>query len=195
MTSNYGYFGLSFKQIFPDWLDFKKFLHDYIIYFDKEELVDEKILTYYTILFRQYANSTVAYDRDIFLDKLSLLIAEYFREFFKVRELLELIHDSDMRELVLGIETITNMSENPNIVTDKNTIVDYVGIQTRSRSKENIVDRVYTLVDRIRINEVMIEVYRYQDLFIQIVPTIRYGYYDDSDEYDIEEVRYGEYED
>lgn len=195
MRTSYGYINPSFKQIFPDWLDFKKYLQDYIIYFDKEELTDNKILTYYTLLFRQYANSNIAYDRDIFLDKLSLLIAENFREFFKVKELLELLHSVELDELLLGMESITNIAENPNIQTDKDTIVNYIGTQSRVRSKENIVDRVYTLVDRLRVNEVMIEVYKYMDLFIKIIPRSHYRFYDDSDEYDIEEVRYGKYED
>lgn len=195
MRDSFPYMNPKFKKIFPTWKDFKGFMHDYVTYFDVSNLSDEKILIYYTLLFRQYANSNIAYDRDIFLDKLSLLIIENFREFFKVRELLELVENTEVKELLLGMESITNIAQDPNIVTDKDSIVDYIGTQSRVRSKENIVDRIYTLVDHLRVNEVMTEVYRYTDLFIQIIPRTRHRYYDDfvwTEEY-LEELRYGEY--
>ena len=188
MRNNYKYINPKFKQIFPEWVDFKNFLNDYIVYFDNSELTDDRILIYYSLLRRQFANSNIAYDMDIFLDKLSLLIEENFREFFKVRQLLELVHSSELKELLLGVESITNVAENPNVKTDKDSIVDYIGTQSRTRSKENIVDRMYTLVDRLRINEVMIEVYKYSDLFIQIIPRTSYWYEEDWEEIDVKYV-------
>lgn len=162
--------GLTFKQFFPTWEHFRNFLIDYSVYYEAEEYSDQKALVYYTLLYRQYANSNSAYDNEIFLEKLSLTIAENFREFFQIRELLDFVNSRPIEELITGVETITNVGEKPNEATNKDTIVNFIGVQTRSKSKENIVDRVNSLVRALKINEVSNEVRRYEYLFLKIIP-------------------------
>lgn len=191
-----GYYNPTFKQIFPTWETFYRFLIDYSVYYSSEVYTTNKVLTYYALLYRQFANSNVAYDYEVFLEKLSLIIAENFREFFKIRELLDHVNELSVDEMLQGIESITNVGQNPNITTDKNTILDYIGTQSRTRSTENIVDRVHTLVTKLKVNEVMREVIRYEDLFVQIPPSPMYFYYEDEfDEADLEyQDRGGDYD-
>lgn len=173
------YYNPTFKQIFPNWEVFKKYLVDYSVYYDAETYIDNKVLVYYTLLYRQFANSNIAYDYEVFLEKMSLIVAENFREFFKIRELIDFTNELSIPEMLQGVETITNIGQNPNIETDKDAILNFIGTQSRSRSKENMVDRVYTLVNRIKINEVLNEVYRYTDLYVQVPPSPIHFYYDD----------------
>lgn len=171
--------GIVFKDIFPNWESFKSFLVDYSVYYKEEEYTGEKALIYYTLMYRRYGNSHIAYDPEIFLEQLSLLIAENFREFFLIRNLLDVLAKTDVKELLQGVETITNIADKPNITTDKNEIVNYIGMQTRSRSTENLVDRVMTSVVNIKIPEVLNEMDRYSDLFLKIIPRTRWIYEED----------------
>ena len=173
---------LTFKQMFPTWQDFYKFLSDYSIYNLDERLTHEKALVYHSMLFRQYANSHAAYDRDVFFDQLSLLVTEHFNEFFKIKELLELMLDTDVKKLVLGLETITNVGENVNMNVGKDEILPYIGTQSRQRSQANIAEVVASIIPKIRIKEITSEVKHYGDLFIQIIPTINYYYGDPNSE-------------
>jgi hypothetical protein len=91
-----------------------------------------------------------------------------------IRELLDLVASKDVSELLIGIENISNRADNPNIDTNKDTIIDYIGTQNRSKTYENIVDRVFTLTKRLRHNELMNEVNYYKDLFLKIVPRTCY---------------------
>lgn len=186
--SNVYYYNPTFKQLFPNWEVFKKYLIDFAVYFDKSEYTDKKALIYFTILYRQYANSNIAYDYEVFLEKLSLVITENFREFFKITELLDYVNTLDVEELIQGVETITNVAQNPNIDTDKNTILNYIGTQSRSRSTENVIDRVYTAVRNIKVNEIMNEVVRFEHLFVQVPPSNLFTYGDDHEGVDFEYV-------
>lgn len=170
---------LTFKQMFPTWQDFYKFLSDYSIYNVDERLTHEKALVYHSMLFRQYANSHAAYDRDVFFDQLSLLVTEHFNEFFKIKELLELMLDTDVKRLVVGVETITNVGENANMNIGKDEILPYIGTQSRQRSQANIVEVVTSIIPKIRVKEITSEVRHYEDLFIQIIPHVRYFYGDE----------------
>lgn len=174
---------LTFKQVFPSWEHFHEFLLDFSVYYDAEEYTTSKTLIYYTLLYREFGNSHMAYDRNVFLEQLSLNVAERFREFFKVRSLLDFINSKTEEELVKGIETISNVGEAPNMVTDKDTILDFIGVQNRTRSTENVVDRVWSIIPRIRIAEVKQEVNYYRPLFIQIIPR-QDIFYGEGSEYD-----------
>lgn len=181
-----GYYSPTFKQIFPNWESFYKFLKDYAVYHNPGDYTSKNAMIYYSILYRQFANSNTAYDYEIFLQKLSLTIAENIKEFFKIRELIEYVNAADIKILLQGVESITNVGNNPNIETNKDTILNYIGTQSRTRSTENIVDRVYTAIGRLKINEIMNEVVRYEYLFVQIPPPNVYLYGEDlSDEIDI----------
>jgi hypothetical protein len=173
---------IKFKKLFPTWEHFKTFLVDYNFYFEPEVYDDKKVMLYYSLLYRQYANSHTAYDNEVFYDQLSLIIAEHFREFFKIKELIAFVSSKPLEDLMLGMETITNVAEKPNITTDSNSIVDYVGLQTRSKSRENIVDRVYNLLGKLKYMEIKRELLYYQDLFLKIIPRTYYLYDEEDDE-------------
>lgn len=179
------YYNPTFKQLFPNWEVFSKYLKDYSVYYDSEEYTDARAIVYFTILYRQFANSNVAYDYEIFLEKLSLTISENFREFFKIKDMLDYVENLDVLDLVKGVETISNVAANPNINTDKDTILNYIGTQSRTRSTENIVDRVYNNIRRIKVNEIMNEIVRYEYLFVQIPPSPIYLYNDDREDLDV----------
>lgn len=179
------YYNPTFKQLFPKWEVFSKYLKDYSVYYDSEEYTDARAIVYFTILYRQFANSNVAYDYEIFLEKLSLTISENFREFFKIKDMLDYVENLDVLDLVKGVETISNVAANPNINTDKDTILNYIGTQSRTRSTENIVDRVYNNIRRIKVNEIMNEIVRYEYLFVQIPPSPIYLYNDDREDLDV----------
>lgn len=167
---------LKFKDIFPNLENFKAFVHDYKFYYGEDEYTDARVVIYYSLLYRNFANSHTAYDNEIFYEQLSLTLEENFREFFIARELLEYIASQEVKELLIGLETINNVAENPNIVTDKDTIVNYIGAQTRGRTKENIVDRVYSLIPKLRVQEVKNECKKYDHLFLKIIPRTYYLY-------------------
>jgi len=173
---------LKFKQIFPKWQDFKQFVIDYTFYYDAAIYTDEKIMVYYYILYRNFANSHLAFDNQVFLEMLSLTVSENFREFFIIRGLMDLVAAEPIKELVVGIETINNMAENPNIDTDKDTVVNYIGSQMRNTSRENIVDRVYSLIPRIAIPEILMEVAKYDYLFLKIIPRTNYYFIEEEDD-------------
>jgi len=173
---------LTFKEIFPKWTDFKQFIIDYSIYYPANTYDDAKILIYYTLLYRNFANSHTAYDNEIFNEMLSLTIAENFREFFIIRNLLDLVASKNVNDLIVGIESINNVAENPNIDTNKDSIINYVGVQTRSTSKENIVDRVYALIPKITIPEIKNEIQKYGYLFLKIIPRTEWLFEEDEDE-------------
>ena len=118
---------MKFKAIFPEWKQFKQFITDYQFYYKDSKTVftDQNTLVYYTILMRNFANSHLAFDMEVFLEMFSMTISENFREFFIIRDLIDLIASKKVEELIIGLETINNIAENPNIETNKDTIVDY----------------------------------------------------------------------
>jgi len=169
----------TFKQIFPKWTDFKQYLIDFSFYYQSDLYSNERVLMYYTLLYRNFANSHTAFDIEIFYEMLSITIAENFREFFIVRALLDEVANTAVKDLLIGIESINNVAENPNIVTDKNSVVNYIGSQARGISRENIVDRVYTLIPKIHIKEIQTEVKKYSHLFLKIIPKTFWLYEED----------------
>lgn len=173
---------LKFKDIFPDWQHFKQFLIDYSFYYDEELYTDQRVLIYYTILYRNFANSHTAYDYEVFLEMLSLTISENFREFFIVRRLLDKVANSNEEELTMMLETIDNTAENPNIVTDADSIVNYIGTQRRTKTQANIIDRVWALIPKIYIPEIQREVAKYEHLFLKIIPRRVWIYEDDEEQ-------------
>jgi len=173
---------LTFKQIFPSVIEFKQFIKDFSFYYDTETYTEQKILIYYTILYRNFANSHTAFDIEVFNEMLSMTLAENFREFFIIRDLMNLVASKDIEDLLIGVETISNAAEAPNIETDKDTIVNYIGTQARSKSKENIIDRVYTLIPKIHIPEIKIECKKYEYLFIKIIPRFDYDFEEDEED-------------
>lgn len=175
---------LTFKQHFPTWEDFRNFVMDYSVYYNRDEYTDNKVLVYYTLLYRQYANSRAAYESEIFYEQLSLLIAENFREFFLIRGVLDFIASKSVSDMLLGIETITNTATNPNMPTDKDTIINYIGTQVRQRSQENVIDRAVAVIKGLRIREVTIEVDKYKDLFMKIIPREDWFYVEENKDED-----------
>lgn len=172
---------LTFKQVFPTSEHFHKYLIDYSIYYGSETYTKEKALVYWTLLYRRYGNSRSAYDPDVFLEQLSLIIAENFREFFLIRELLDVVSSSKIQDLIVGMETVTNVADNPNYTTDPDEILKYIGQQSRTKSKENVVDVVYRVVKRIKVNEITKELDKYQELFINVIPRYEYIYTDEEE--------------
>lgn len=180
---------LTFKQLFPRWQDFYKFLNDYSIYRVDENLTQEKAMVYHTILFRRYANSHIAYDYEVFFDQLSILVSEHFNAFFKVKDMIDFINGKAIKELLVGMETIVNAGENNNTNIDKDDILPYIGSQSRSRSQGNVVEVIHAIIPKVRIKEITYELDQYAQLFIQIIPTINYYYGDPNSEY--EDYSYG----
>ncbi len=167
---------MKFKDFFPSWEKFKQFIMDYRMYYDNTVYTDQRILVYWSMLYKHYGNSHIGYDSEVFLDMLSLEIEEHFREFFMVRALLDFVASKEITDLVIGMETVSNIAENPNIETDKNTILNYIGTQTRTRTQENLVDRVYSMMNKIRVREIHNELLYYRDLFLRIIPRTVYLY-------------------
>ena len=172
---------LKFKEMFPEWHHFKQFLIDYSFYYDKDLYTDQRVLVYYTLLYRNFANSHTAYDNEVFLEMLSLTIGENFREFFIVRHLLDKVANSSDEDLIMMLETVDNIAENPNVVTDADSLVNYIGTQHRSKTRSNIIDRIHTLIPRIYIPEIMREVAKYEYLFLKIIPRRDWIYEDDEE--------------
>lgn len=174
---------IRFKQIFPTWKEFKQFALDYQFYYKDatDVYTDQKILVYYTILYRNFAQSHLAFDHELFCEQLSITLSENFREFFIIRDLMDLVSNKKTEDLIIGLETINNIAESPNIETDKNSVVDYIGTQSRSKSKENIVDRVYALIPKIHIPEIRNELAKYDYLFLKIIPRTEW-YFPEEDE-------------
>lgn len=167
---------MKFKDLFPTWESFKQFIMDYRMYYDNTVFTDARILVYWSMLYKFYGNSHIAYDHEVFLDMISLELEEHFREFFMIRELLDFVASKDISELLIGMESVSNIAENPNIETDKNTILNYIGTQTRSRTQENIVDRVYSMLNKIRVKEIHNELLYYRDYFMRIIPRTCHWY-------------------
>ena len=79
------------------------------------------------------------------------------------------------------METINNVAENPNIDTNANSVVNYIGMQSRTKSQENIVDRVHSLIPKIHIPEIKLEIKKYDYLFLKIIPRTTWLYEEDTD--------------
>ena len=167
---------MTFKSFFPTWESFRQFIQDYRMYYDNTVYTDARIMVYWAILYKNYANSHIGYDQEVFLDMLSLEVEEHFREFFMIRAMLDFVADKPVNELLIGMESITNVAENPNIQTNKDSIIDYIGIQTRSKTQENIVDRVYSMLKKVRVQEIHNELLYYRDLFLRIIPRTTHLY-------------------
>lgn len=171
-----------FKDAFPTWAEFKQFLIDYSFYYDKTLYTDERVLMYYTILYRNFANSHTAFDNEVFYEMLSLTIAENFREFFIVRKLLDEVANAKLKDLLLMVESVQNVAENPNMKTDPDTILDYIGTQSRSKTTGNLIDRVHSIIPKIHIPEVKNECKKYEHLFLRIIPKTFWLYEEENDE-------------
>lgn len=170
---------MKFKQLFPTFESFHTYLLDYSVYYTSGEYTEVKALIYYTLLYRQFGNSELAYDYEVALEKLSLLIAENFREFFLIRKLLDYLAEMKVDEMLVGVESITNVADKINIETDADSIANFVGLQTRSKSRDNPADRIRAVITRLQIPEVAVEMRKYEDLFIKIIPRDKWIYEED----------------